>query len=460
MDSEWSAKKGNEGNRDVAPIGFSLTPNRFSVIDHRCYHGIAWRRAMIDQALSKNSAVGGLGMVCKANDVKLHLCSGSLAKFQTQAQLPDRTREVSRRKFLLSLGVCGVSAVCFPEGLLQRPSAAPSARLIDVHHHFAPPFYLSAAREQFLAMGRGDELNGPLTQWTPEKSLAEMDRNGVEYAVLSLTTPAVWLGDVQASRKLARRCNEYAAEVAAKYTGRFGFFASIPLPDTEGSLQEAAYALQALKADGIGLLTSYGDKWPGDPFFAAVFDELNQRRAVVYFHPTAPLCCRSLIPGVGASAIEFPQDTTRAITSLLLSGSLSRLSDINFIFSHAGGTLPMVAARIADLATDPEFATKLPHGADYELKRLHYEIAFSANKPAIAALKNLVPLSQILFGSDFPFYSIGSTARGMQDVGLSASEQEVIGWQNAMKLLSRGDSSYLDRYKRKDALMQHCGTPR
>jgi 6-methylsalicylate decarboxylase len=353
-----------------------------------------------------------------------------------------RTAEVSRREFLVSLGACGLSVIAFAEAMLPRPSAAStSTRLIDVHHHFAPPFYLPSAREQFIAMGRSDELSGPLAEWTPEKSVAEMDRNGVEYAVLSLTTPAVWLGDVQASRKLARRCNEYAAEVAAKYAGRFGFFAAIPLPDTEGSLQEAAYALQALKADGIGLLTSYNDKWPGDPVFAPVFDELNHRKAVVYFHPTAPVCCRSLIPGVDSSAIEFPHDTTRAITSLLLSGSLSQLSDIKFVFSHAGGTLPMVAGRIADLASDPEFAGKLPHGVDYELKRLHYEIAFSANKPALTALRSLVPTSQIMFGSDFPFYSIDETARGMRNVGLSDSELKAIGRENAMTLLPRRSSS-------------------
>jgi len=97
----------------------------------------------------------------------------------------------------------------------------------------------------------------------------------------------------------------------------------------------------------------------------------------------------------------------------------------------------MVAARLVDAATDPEFSVKLPHGVDYELKRLHYEIAFSANKPAIAALKSLVPLSQILFGSDFPFYLIGETARGMQDVGLSDSELKAIRRQNALKLFSR-----------------------
>jgi predicted TIM-barrel fold metal-dependent hydrolase len=147
-----------------------------------------------------------------------------------------------------------------------------------------------------------------------------MDAAGVTTAVVSITNPGIWIGDAQRAARLARECNDYSAQLANDNPGRFGFFAAIPLPDTTRSLQEIEYALDVLKADGIGLMTNYGDRWPGDPAFRAVFDELSRRRAVVYLHPTTANCCRQLMPDIPDPLVEFPHDTTRTVVSLMYSG--------------------------------------------------------------------------------------------------------------------------------------------
>lgn len=186
------------------------------------------------------------------------------------------------------------------------------------------------------------------------------------------------------------------------------------------------------------MLTSYGDKWPGDAAYARVFDELNRRKAVVYFHPTAPKCCQNLIADVPDAVTEFPHDTTRAITSLLYSGSFARFRDIHFIFSHAGGTIPMLAGRIIQTGGALFGIDKnVPNGVEFELKRLHYEIANSANRSAMAALMNLVPTSQIMFGTDCPFVPTGVTAGGMMTLGLSVEDLRMIGRDNALALFPR-----------------------
>ncbi len=344
----------------------------------------------------------------------------------------------SRREVLSTLAALGVRAFV-PGGALiaQTSGAATKSRLIDVHHHILPPVYLAEAGDRLIAQQQG-YLPARILNWSPQNALAEMDQNGVATSIVSISTPGIWFGDAQSARTLARKCNEYAAQLVKDYPGRFGFFASAPLPDTEGSLREIAYALDVLKSDGIIFLTSYGDKWPGDSVYAPVFDELNRRKALVYIHPAAPNCCRNLIPNVPTVFTEVPQDTTRAITSLLFSGSFARFRDVHFIFSHAGGTLPMLAGRLSHYSAEmKDLVDKMPNGIEFELKRLHYDIASSANPPAMAALMKLVPTSQILFGSDYPFVRIAETADGMTQVGLSAADLQATGRDNALALLPR-----------------------
>lgn len=311
-----------------------------------------------------------------------------------------------------------------------------AAHRIDVHHHILPPDYVRTV---------GDARIGPLIlagrtpQWTPTMSIEAMDRNGIETAVTSISAPGLWFGDTAETAHLARHCNDYAAEIRRDFPGRFGLFACLPLPDVDASLREIDYAFDVLKADGIGLLTSCGSHYPGEPAFAPVFDELDRRSAVVYFHPTAAPCstCLDSLP---AATLEFPFDTTRAVASLLFSGTFARCRNIRFIFSHAGGTVPFLAERMGRLAAKPEYRSKLPDGVLAELRRLYYDTALSANRLAFASLLELVPPSRVLFGSDFPFApeaTMTATVQGLATLGLSAGDLQAIERGNALELLPR-----------------------
>jgi predicted TIM-barrel fold metal-dependent hydrolase len=346
---------------------------------------------------------------------------------------------ISRREFLKSAGVAGVGTLLASDGLSpQNPSltAAPRAKRIDVHHHILPPPYMLRARDRVLAISDRDHAR--LVNWTPAGAIEEMDQTGIATAITSLGLPGVWFGGAKAARTLARSCNEYAAKMVSDYPGRFGFFAAVPLPDQEGSLREAEYALDVLKADGIGLVSSYDNKWPGDVTFAPVFQELNRRKAIIFIHPAVPGCCDHLMPGIPASTIEFLFDTTRAITSLLVNGTFSRFPDIRFVFCHAGGTMPVLAARTAALVQrHKEIADRLPNGAAFELKKLYYDVANSTNSSSMAALMNLVPSSQMLFGSDFPYVPAAVTASGLDHFGLSSADLQAINLENATLLFPR-----------------------
>jgi predicted TIM-barrel fold metal-dependent hydrolase len=339
----------------------------------------------------------------------------------------------SRRQFLGTLSALGTGLI-LPNWTFAAKNARSrsQAGIIDVHRHFFPPEFIATAMEKYRPREQAI-----VSEWTLQKAISDMDKNGIATAILSITTPGIWVGNAEAARTLGRKCNEFAAQLVQQNPIRVGFFAAIPLPDTEGSLREIAYSLDRLGADGIGLMTSYGDKWLGDIAYSRVFDELNRRKAIVYIHPTVADCCRDLMSDVPAPLIEFPHDTTRAIASLIYSGTFERCRDIRFIFSHAGGTMPMLAGRITQLGKLFGSDKNVPNGVEYELKRLYYEIANSANRPAMSALMNLVPVSQILFGSDSPFVPTAVTADGLASLGLAQNDAEAIKHQNAEALFPR-----------------------
>jgi predicted TIM-barrel fold metal-dependent hydrolase len=307
---------------------------------------------------------------------------------------------------------------------------------IDTHHHPYPPAYV-AKTSDFLRKTTHAFFDR-LTKWQPGQVIETMDRDGIAAAVLSISAPGVWLGDAAAGRALARESNDACARIQADYKGRFGHFAALPLPDTDGSLREIEYAFDVLKADGIALMTNYDDKWPGDKAFAAVFDELNRRKAVVYFHPVAASFLTSVIPDIPPPTIEFPFDTTRAITSLMFSGTFSRCPDIRWIFSHGGGALPMVAHRLVGLARNrPELAARVPNGVKHELSRLYLDVVGVSSPGAFKAVLDIVPVSHLLFGTDYPFWAPRDTIDGLARLNLDAAELAAIERGNALALLPR-----------------------
>jgi 6-methylsalicylate decarboxylase len=340
---------------------------------------------------------------------------------------------IDRRTFLIAALAVG-DAARFTRTIdaAQLVTPAGNPRRIDVHHHFAPPAWIADVKGRPL-------LQPANTRWTPEQSIADMDRGGVAAAVVSITNPGLWFGDATQSRRLARACNEYGAKLVSDHPARFGLFAAVPLPDVDATLAEIAYAYDTLKADGIALFTSYGDKWLGNAAFRPVMEELNRRRAVVTVHPTAADCCRNLAyaPGVGPGSIEYGTDTTRAIIGVSFSGDAVRFPDIRFIWSHAGGTVPFLAGRIEGAATGAKEA--LPNGFAAELKKFFYDLAGAANRGAIASLLQVVAPTQILFGTDFPpGGTSAAVAKAVADTGLfSESDLRGIDRGNAARLLPR-----------------------
>ena len=318
--------------------------------------------------------------------------------------VPFSAAPMSRRELLAGGAALGLAA----GGLAMPAIAQAKPHRIDVHHHVVPPSWLQAMN----LIGRS---NPPLIHWSIQKTLEDMDKGGVATSIVSPTTPQTIPLGVQAAVKIAREANEFGKKLEADHPGRFGVFATLPLPHIDDSLKEIAYAFDTLKVDGIGMMTNYGDKWLGYSYFAPIWEELNRRKAVVYTHPTDANCCVNLVQGVPPSALEWGTDTTRSIINMIFSGTSQRYSDIRWIWSHGGGALSSVAERLLrQMVSTPPYAGKFTRETvQGELNRFYYDTAQVSLEGTLVALSKIIPISQIVYGTDFPYRTAADHTKGV-----------------------------------------------
>ena len=235
---------------------------------------------------------------------------------------------------------------------------------------------------------------------------------------------------------MARDANEFAAKLRSGLSRTVRFFEPLPFPDVDGTLSEISYALDVLKADGIGMFTSYGKSYLGDDVFKPVFEELNRRKAIVFVHPTSPACCTNVIPSLYDADIEYGTDTTRAIARMVFSGSTVRFPNIRLIWSHAGGTMPFLQGRFERESDTPASKkANLPHAFIGEARKMYYDTAQAASTAPMAAITKMIPTSQLLFGSDYPYLTVRENAEGLNSCGIfKPRELAAIGRSNAIAL--------------------------
>lgn len=297
---------------------------------------------------------------------------------------------------------------------------------IDIHRHFVPPGYVVDQKRTWL-----NERS------TVGRQLEEMDQSGVAMAVISISAPGIHHQELPDLRAFSRLCNDFMAGLASDHRGRFGHFAYLPFPDIDATLREIEYALDTLKADGVHMLTNYGDKFLGEPMFAPVFEELNRRHAVLFTHPTSHPCCENIVPGLRDADIEYGTNTTRAIAKFVFSGCSRRYPNMRMIWSHAGGTMPFLIRRFEKRVRDSkEFQPVLPDGFLPEAQTMCYDVAQAPERAPMAALRAVVPVPQMLFGTDWPHLTTAEHVDGLRHCGVfDEAELAAIDRDNALRLM-------------------------
>jgi 6-methylsalicylate decarboxylase len=315
--------------------------------------------------------------------------------------------------------------------------------MIDVHFHMIPEFYRDAVYEA----GTGPAI-GRYPDWTPQLALELLDKHGIALTMLSLGQPGVGFLPADKAAAFARRCNDYAGELIARHPARFGCFGLVPMHDIDAAIAEARYCLETLRFEGISLFASYGAKFLGDEVFNPLLDYLNSRGTVAHIHPGLHPSSKSLdLPWPGFM-IEYPFDTTRAATNLVFTGALERFTNIQFILSHAGGTLPFLAWR---LSCAPMIDKRLKQRTREEIfaafKTFWYDNALASGPQSFGTLSQIAAPERILFGSDWPFCNDQVVAAEVADFtapGFLAPEtRTMISYKNALKLFPQRAKQFM-----------------
>ena len=314
--------------------------------------------------------------------------------------------------------------------------AQSEATIIDTHFHIFPPSVVELQRRN-PGWANTTPPRKP-EETTPARMIADIGQKNLAGVVASPPTPGAWYGDREASRMIQRAFNEYAAQFSRDNPKRVGFLAMIALPDIEGALKEIAYAYDVLGADGVGIYSSYDGKYPGDPAFAPVLEELDRRKAIVLIHPNNPNCCGAVLPGVAPSLIEYAFDLTRSVASLVSSGAAMKFPNIRFIVPQGGGAFPLLAERLEEAGKAAlKGQSDAAHQAQAALKRFYVDVSGATNHYALHATLQFVDKSQIMFGSDYPYGSGGQNYEGFAKADLDPSLRRAIASDNARKLFRR-----------------------
>jgi 6-methylsalicylate decarboxylase len=344
----------------------------------------------------------------------------------------------SRRELLVWLGTAAAATMLRESSVFaQSGSSVAKTGRIDVHYHLG---------------GTTGDPNGVTrsARWTPKMAIEDMDRVGTAAGIISASAAGAGTGSIADRNKQAREFNDRSARLMTDHPGRFGLWTRLPLTDIDASLKEIEYGMDTLKADGIGLVTSYEDMWLGDPKFKPVWQELNRRKAIVYVHPNDANCCggpnvltyQKQNPPASGSWFEYPMNTARTIFSLMMGGVVLEMPDIKWIFSHSGGVAPMLLSRIEGFVDWDSVGTAtlkrlFPQGITNEFGKLYFEVAQGFSQLNMDALMKVVPATHLFYGSDYPVFPLDHTEVGLKQTKLPDAVRRGIERDNILALLPR-----------------------
>ncbi len=313
-------------------------------------------------------------------------------------------------------------------------------KIFDVHSHFIIPAYMEALK----AHGREMEDGFPAPTWSAEEHLAYMEMAGIEKSLISVSSPHFHSGDAQEAIALGEAMDRAAFEMKKRYPGKFLYAAALPAPETDACIEAMDRAYDDYGADAVKLPSNACGVYPGDARMEKLFAAMNERKAVLILHPTAP----SAVPGGCFTAgplplLEFIADTTRAVINLITSGTLERYPDIRVVVPHCGSFLPNLIDRLTGItAVLAAKGVGQPVDVTQSMKSLYFDVAGDCLPRNIDILMSLTDEDHVMFGGDFPYTPKEMVAQKVKDLEACERIQPYLSklmWENAIRLFGDGE---------------------
>ncbi len=272
------------------------------------------------------------------------------------------------------------------------------SRRIDFHAHAILPSYVTALKT--LGIDAAAEEGFPLPKWSAENHLQFMDTAGIDFAILSMATPHI------SDKNAAREINHEFAELCRRFPKKFGFVATLPLPNVESSIDEFKFATEKLGALGVKVASNSDGVYLGDERLDPIFAALNEKNSLVIIHPSpARLLPREgVVTGKVMALFEYPTDTTRAILNMLANRTLEKFPRLKVIVPHCGSFLPYMKQRAASMfqmLAAMNLMEPVNFAAGFE--KLFFDTAGDPMPEQFDMLLQVASLDKIIFGTDYPY---------------------------------------------------------
>jgi predicted TIM-barrel fold metal-dependent hydrolase len=330
-------------------------------------------------------------------------------------------------------------------------------KTIDLENHFTTDMWAEALRTNkgYPRIDPARGLGFAADAWLPlsdtgakladmgEGRIKLMDAAGVDYAVISLTSPGAEQFEVEVGKRVAEDANDVLAAAIKQYPDRFGGFASLAPKDTEWSVHELERCVKELGFAGWETHSNFGDSHLDEEKHWPLLAKAQELDIPIYLHPAVPMIpeLREFGMVLAGPTFGFGVEVSYAFLRMIMRGVFDRFPGLKIMMGHYGEAFPFLVDRVdraymqGHQTPNPGVAPGSKHVASYYVKK-HLWVTTSGNylPAAFVCSRDALGMEKVLLGTDFPYEDMGDCMNYLASLPLTEEEKTKLYETNATAL--------------------------